>query len=97
MSKLYILPRALIRQGGQGQRRGCQDTRSLLSSLTSSTRRISASGAELEALEAQVLNLSLKYNFVTPLTHMVVTKPEGQEQFQVAEKPVEVGECGAGS
>nr|BAC34032.1 unnamed protein product [Mus musculus] len=55
-------------------------------------QRISASGAELEALEAQVLNLSLKYNFVTPLTHMVVTKPEGQEQFQVAEKPVEVGD-----
>ncbi|XP_029397816.1 inter-alpha-trypsin inhibitor heavy chain H4 [Mus pahari] len=53
-------------------------------------QRVSASGAELEALEAQVLNLSLKYNFVTPLTHMVVTKPEGQEQFQVAEKPVEV-------
>lgn len=53
-------------------------------------QRISASGAELEALEAQILNLSLKYNFVTPLTHMVVTKPEGQEQFQVAEKPVEV-------
>lgn len=63
----------------------------------SSTCRISASGAELEALEAQVLNLSLKYNFVTPLTHMVVTKPEGQDQFQVAEKPVEVGECGARS
>lgn len=63
----------------------------------SSIRRISASGAELEAIEAQVLNLSLKYNFVTPLTHMVVTKPEGQEQFQVAEKPVEVGACGAGS
>lgn len=53
-------------------------------------QRISASGAKLEALEAQVLNLSLKYNFVTPLTHMVVTKPEGQEQSQVAEKPVEV-------
>lgn len=53
-------------------------------------QRVSASGAELEALEAQVLNLSLKYNFVTPLTSMVVTKPEGQEQFQVAEKPMEV-------
>ena len=63
----------------------------------SSTHRISASGAKLEALEAQVLNLSLKYNFVTPLTHMVVTKPEGQEQFQVAEKPEEVGECGVGA
>ncbi|XP_036055165.1 inter-alpha-trypsin inhibitor heavy chain H4 [Onychomys torridus] len=50
---------------------------------------VSASGEELEALESQALSLSLRYNFVTPLTHMVVTKPEGQEQFQVAEKPVE--------
>ncbi|ERE91859.1 inter-alpha-trypsin inhibitor heavy chain H4-like protein [Cricetulus griseus] len=50
---------------------------------------VSASGDELKALESQALNLSLKYNFVTPLTHMVVTKPEGQEQFQVAGKPVE--------
>ncbi|XP_059129112.1 inter-alpha-trypsin inhibitor heavy chain H4 [Peromyscus eremicus] len=50
---------------------------------------VSASGDELKALESQALNLSLTYNFVTPLTHMVVTKPEGQEQFQVAEKPVE--------
>uniref|UniRef100_A0A8C2L9X3 Inter alpha-trypsin inhibitor, heavy chain 4 n=1 Tax=Cricetulus griseus TaxID=10029 RepID=A0A8C2L9X3_CRIGR len=53
---------------------------------------VSASGDELKALESQALNLSLKYNFVTPLTHMVVTKPEGQEQFQVAGKPVEAGE-----
>ncbi|XP_052588302.1 inter-alpha-trypsin inhibitor heavy chain H4 [Peromyscus californicus insignis] len=52
-------------------------------------QRSSASGDELKALESQALNLSLTYNFVTPLTHMVVTKPEGQEQFQVAEKPVE--------
>ncbi|XP_051060726.1 inter-alpha-trypsin inhibitor heavy chain H4 isoform X2 [Phodopus roborovskii] len=50
---------------------------------------VSASGDELKALESQALNLSLKYSFVTPLTHMVVTKPEGQEQFQVAGKPVE--------
>ncbi|XP_029411250.1 inter-alpha-trypsin inhibitor heavy chain H4 isoform X4 [Nannospalax galili] len=50
---------------------------------------VSASDAELEALKAQALELSLKYNFVTPLTSMVVTKPEGQDQFQVAEKPVE--------
>uniref|UniRef100_A0A8C8W4B5 Inter alpha-trypsin inhibitor, heavy chain 4 n=1 Tax=Peromyscus maniculatus bairdii TaxID=230844 RepID=A0A8C8W4B5_PERMB len=52
-------------------------------------KMVSASGDELKALESQALNLSLTYNFVTPLTHMVVTKPEGQEQFQVAEKPVE--------
>ncbi|KAL6081015.1 hypothetical protein STEG23_029120 [Scotinomys teguina] len=50
---------------------------------------VSASDEKLKALESQALNLSLKYNFVTPLTHMVVTKPEGQEQFQVAGKPVE--------
>lgn len=62
----------------------------------SSTHRVSASGDELKALESQALNLSLKYNFVTPLTHMVVTKPEGQEQFQVAGKPVEAGECEPG-
>ncbi|XP_038204649.1 inter-alpha-trypsin inhibitor heavy chain H4 isoform X2 [Arvicola amphibius] len=53
---------------------------------------ISASGAELEALESQALNLSLKYNFVTPRTYMVVTKPEGQEQFQAAGKPVDAGQ-----
>ncbi|KAL1780797.1 inter-alpha-trypsin inhibitor heavy chain H4 [Sigmodon hispidus] len=53
---------------------------------------VSASGDELKALESQALNLSLTYNFVTPLTHMVVTKPEGQEQFQVAEKPTEAGQ-----
>ncbi|XP_041518649.1 inter-alpha-trypsin inhibitor heavy chain H4 isoform X1 [Microtus oregoni] len=50
---------------------------------------ISASGAALKELESQALNLSLKYNFVTPLTYMVVTKPEGQEQFQAAGKPVD--------
>ncbi|KAH0516323.1 Inter alpha-trypsin inhibitor, heavy chain 4 [Microtus ochrogaster] len=50
---------------------------------------ISASGAALKELESQALNLALKYNFVTPLTYMVVTKPEGQEQFQAAGKPVD--------
>uniref|UniRef100_A0A8C8T890 Inter alpha-trypsin inhibitor, heavy chain 4 n=1 Tax=Peromyscus maniculatus bairdii TaxID=230844 RepID=A0A8C8T890_PERMB len=59
-------------------------------------KMVSASGDELKALESQALNLSLTYNFVTPLTHMVVTKPEGQEQFQVAEKPVEAGDPGCG-
>nr|XP_015855581.1 inter-alpha-trypsin inhibitor heavy chain H4 isoform X3 [Peromyscus maniculatus bairdii] len=57
-------------------------------------KMVSASGDELKALESQALNLSLTYNFVTPLTHMVVTKPEGQEQFQVAEKPVEADNRG---
>ncbi|XP_052504456.1 inter-alpha-trypsin inhibitor heavy chain H4 isoform X2 [Budorcas taxicolor] len=45
--------------------------------------------AEKQALEARALSLSLSYSFVTPLTSMVITKPEGQEQSQVAEKPVE--------
>ncbi|XP_012999369.1 inter-alpha-trypsin inhibitor heavy chain H4 isoform X3 [Cavia porcellus] len=50
---------------------------------------VSASDAESKALKSRALNLSLNYNFVTPLTSMVVTKPEGQEQSQVANKPVE--------
>ncbi|KAG3279334.1 inter-alpha-trypsin inhibitor heavy chain family member 4 [Ictidomys tridecemlineatus] len=50
---------------------------------------VSASEAESQVLKDRALNLSLEYNFVTPLTSMVVTKPEGQEQSQVAEKPVE--------
>ncbi|KAM7062919.1 inter-alpha-trypsin inhibitor heavy chain H4 isoform 4-T4 [Molossus nigricans] len=52
-------------------------------------KMVSASDAEKQALETQALGLSLNYSFVTPLTSMVVTKPEGQEQSQVAEKPVE--------
>ncbi|XP_054990151.1 inter-alpha-trypsin inhibitor heavy chain H4 isoform X2 [Sorex araneus] len=50
---------------------------------------VSASDAEKPALEARALGLSLNYSFVTPLTSMVVTKPEGQEQSQVVHKPVE--------
>ncbi|KAM5280075.1 inter-alpha-trypsin inhibitor heavy chain H4 [Ctenodactylus gundi] len=50
---------------------------------------VSASDAESKDLKVRALNLSINYNFVTPLTSMVVTKPEGQEQSQVAEKPVE--------
>lgn len=61
-----------------------------------STCRVSASDAEKQALEAQALGLSLNYSFVTPLTSMVVTKPEGQDQSQVAEKPVESGGCESG-
>ncbi|XP_043742365.1 inter-alpha-trypsin inhibitor heavy chain H4 isoform X2 [Cervus elaphus] len=49
---------------------------------------VSALDAEKQALEARALNLSLSYSFVTPLTSMVITKP-GQEQSQVAEKPLE--------
>uniref|UniRef100_A0A673U5Y2 Inter-alpha-trypsin inhibitor heavy chain 4 n=1 Tax=Suricata suricatta TaxID=37032 RepID=A0A673U5Y2_SURSU len=56
-------------------------------------KMISASDAEKQALETRALNLSLQYSFVTPLTSMVVTKPEGKEQSEVAEKPVETGGC----
>uniref|UniRef100_A0A452EI46 Inter-alpha-trypsin inhibitor heavy chain 4 n=1 Tax=Capra hircus TaxID=9925 RepID=A0A452EI46_CAPHI len=56
---------------------------------------VSALDAEKQALEARALSLSLSYSFVTPLTSMVITKPEGQEQSQVAEKPVEDGGCGS--
>uniref|UniRef100_A0A4X2L4E5 Inter-alpha-trypsin inhibitor heavy chain 4 n=1 Tax=Vombatus ursinus TaxID=29139 RepID=A0A4X2L4E5_VOMUR len=52
-------------------------------------KAVSASGDEQKSLEAQALNLSLKFSFVTPLTSMVVTKPEGQDQAQVVSKPVE--------
>ncbi|XP_023051299.2 inter-alpha-trypsin inhibitor heavy chain H4 [Piliocolobus tephrosceles] len=50
---------------------------------------VSASDADQQALRTRALNLSLAYSFVTPLTSMVVTKPEDQEQSQVAEKPME--------
>lgn len=61
--------------------------------LMLSTCRVSASDADKKALKTQALGLSLNYSFVTPLTSMVVTKPEGQEQSQVAEKPMENGGC----
>ncbi|XP_043842758.1 inter-alpha-trypsin inhibitor heavy chain H4-like [Dromiciops gliroides] len=52
-------------------------------------KAVSASGDEQKSLEAKALELSLKFSFVTPLTSMVVTKPEGQDQAQVVSKPVE--------
>ncbi|KAM6169923.1 inter-alpha-trypsin inhibitor heavy chain H4 [Rhynchocyon petersi] len=52
---------------------------------------VSASDTERPDLEKEALSLSLNYSFVTPFTSMVVTKPEGQEQSQVAEKPKEDG------
>ncbi|XP_020827211.1 inter-alpha-trypsin inhibitor heavy chain H4-like [Phascolarctos cinereus] len=52
-------------------------------------KAVSASGDEQKSLEAQALDLSLKFSFVTPLTSMVVTKPEGQYEAQVVSKPVE--------
>ncbi|POI33574.1 hypothetical protein CIB84_002675 [Bambusicola thoracicus] len=54
-------------------------------------KRIAATGEEKENLTAKALDLSLKYKFVTPLTSMVVTKPEDDEnQAVIADKPTEV-------
>ncbi|NWU76492.1 ITIH3 inhibitor, partial [Onychorhynchus coronatus] len=53
-------------------------------------RRIAATGEEKENLTAEALALSLKYKFVTPLTSMVVTKPEENDSEDViADKPTE--------
>ncbi|NXV76895.1 ITIH3 inhibitor, partial [Atlantisia rogersi] len=53
-------------------------------------KRIAATGEEKENLTAEALDLSLKYKFVTPLTSMVVTKPEDHDnQDGIADKPVE--------
>ncbi|XP_041922859.1 inter-alpha-trypsin inhibitor heavy chain H3-like isoform X2 [Alosa sapidissima] len=43
---------------------------------------------EKEAVKKEALDLSLKYSFVTPLTSMVVTRPEGEDSH-VANKPKE--------
>lgn len=51
-----------------------------------------AQGDEKANLTAQALDLSLKYHFVTPLTSLVVTKPEDNEdQMAIADKPGEGG------
>ncbi|NXK36350.1 ITIH3 inhibitor, partial [Piprites chloris] len=53
-------------------------------------RRIAATGEEKANLTAEALALSLKYKFVTPLTSMVVTKPEENDSEDViADKPTE--------
>uniref|UniRef100_A0A2K6RM54 Inter-alpha-trypsin inhibitor heavy chain H3 n=1 Tax=Rhinopithecus roxellana TaxID=61622 RepID=A0A2K6RM54_RHIRO len=53
-------------------------------------KRKNAHGEEKENLTAQALDLSLKYHFVTPLTSMVVTKPEDNEDERaIADKPGE--------
>ncbi|XP_010073205.1 PREDICTED: inter-alpha-trypsin inhibitor heavy chain H4-like, partial [Pterocles gutturalis] len=52
-------------------------------------KSISAQEEEQKTLEAQALELSLQYSFVTPLTSMVVTKPAGQQQTELANKPTE--------
>ncbi|KAM5148047.1 inter-alpha-trypsin inhibitor heavy chain H3-like [Mantella aurantiaca] len=56
-------------------------------------KRISADPSEKDKLKQQALDLSLKFKFVTPLTSMLVTKPEEeekQEEMLVADKFVEV-------
>ncbi|XP_072731975.1 inter-alpha-trypsin inhibitor heavy chain H4-like [Ciconia boyciana] len=52
-------------------------------------KSISAPEEDKKTLEAQALELSLRYSFVTPLTSMVVTKPAGQQQTELANKPSE--------
>ncbi|XP_068013782.1 inter-alpha-trypsin inhibitor heavy chain H3-like [Melanerpes formicivorus] len=53
-------------------------------------KRTAATGEEKENLTAEALDLSLKYKFVTPLTSMVVTKPEDLgNQDGLADKPIE--------
>nr|XP_056703135.1 inter-alpha-trypsin inhibitor heavy chain H4-like [Euleptes europaea] len=49
-------------------------------------KSVSAEGEQQKSLEGQALELSLKFSFVTPLTSMVVTKPDAEE---VANKPTE--------
>ncbi|XP_036389131.1 inter-alpha-trypsin inhibitor heavy chain H4-like isoform X2 [Megalops cyprinoides] len=51
-------------------------------------REVLLSGEQKKAARERALALSLSYSFVTPLTSMVVTKPEG-EDTQVAHKPEE--------
>uniref|UniRef100_A0A3P9IJ68 Inter-alpha-trypsin inhibitor heavy chain 3 n=1 Tax=Oryzias latipes TaxID=8090 RepID=A0A3P9IJ68_ORYLA len=46
------------------------------------------SGSEKEKVKKRALELSLKYNFVTPLTSMVVIKPQ-EEDTEVLHKPQE--------
>ncbi|NXJ00917.1 ITIH4 inhibitor, partial [Psophia crepitans] len=54
-------------------------------------KSISAQEEDQKTLEAQALELSLRFSFVTPLTSMVVTKPAGQQQTELANKPTEAG------
>ncbi|NWJ02151.1 ITIH4 inhibitor, partial [Crypturellus undulatus] len=54
-------------------------------------KSISAPTAQQKALEAQALELSLRFGFVTPLTSLLVTKPTEQLQAELANKPSEAG------
>ncbi|KAK1800040.1 hypothetical protein P4O66_006547, partial [Electrophorus voltai] len=51
-------------------------------------KEVTLKGEEKEAVKKEALALSLKYKFVTTLTSMVVTKPQGEET-QIAHKPKE--------
>ncbi|XP_066528819.1 inter-alpha-trypsin inhibitor heavy chain H3-like isoform X2 [Hoplias malabaricus] len=51
-------------------------------------KEMTLEGEQKEKAKKEVLRLSLQYEFVTPLTSMVVTKPE-EEKTQVAHKPKE--------
>ncbi|XP_065096913.1 inter-alpha-trypsin inhibitor heavy chain H3-like isoform X2 [Paramisgurnus dabryanus] len=51
-------------------------------------KQVLLEGAEQEAVKNESLKLSLKYQFVTPLTSMVVTKPQ-EGDVEIADKPKE--------
>ncbi|XP_073732365.1 inter-alpha-trypsin inhibitor heavy chain H3 isoform X1 [Misgurnus anguillicaudatus] len=51
-------------------------------------KQVLLEGPEQEAVKNESLKLSLKYQFVTPLTSMVVTKPQ-EGDVEVADKPKE--------
>ncbi|KAM6927216.1 inter-alpha-trypsin inhibitor heavy chain H3-like [Xenentodon cancila] len=51
-------------------------------------KELMVSGPEKDKVREEALELSLKYSFVTPLTSMVVTKPQG-ENSEVLHKPKE--------
>uniref|UniRef100_A0A3B1JXI9 Inter-alpha-trypsin inhibitor heavy chain 3 n=1 Tax=Astyanax mexicanus TaxID=7994 RepID=A0A3B1JXI9_ASTMX len=51
-------------------------------------KELTLTGAEKEAAKKEALDLSLQYSFVTPLTSMVVTKPQ-KSDTQIAHKPEE--------
>nr|XP_054586984.1 inter-alpha-trypsin inhibitor heavy chain H3 [Nothobranchius furzeri] len=51
-------------------------------------KEVLLSGPEKEKVKKETLELSLKYSFVTPLTSMVVTKPQ-EDKTEVLHKPQE--------
>ncbi|XP_016331786.1 inter-alpha-trypsin inhibitor heavy chain H3-like [Sinocyclocheilus anshuiensis] len=52
-------------------------------------KREKCSPEDEENITAEALDLSLRYNFVTPLTSMVVTKPETEDEPLIADKLTE--------